>query len=151
MIKSCFRLLSALILLIISSACIKVIKPSGVNGTWLSVREDWTIRYNGEEVKETFDYGGSPGAQSACLKLESVGFDIFERGSSSAMKLVYYDRFSPVDPETSERIPTKLTVTMGRTTMTGENGEKWQVVLLMEDRMVLYYESGVEVQEGMEV
>lgn len=62
-----------------------------------------------------------------------------------------YDRFSPVDPETSERIPTKLTVTMGRTTMTGENGEKWQVVLLMEDRMVLYYESGVAVQEGMEV
>lgn len=109
-----------------------------MNGTWLSVREDWTIRYNGEEVKETFDYGGSPGAQSAYLKLESVGFDIFERGSSSAMKLVCYDRFSPVDPETSERIPTKLTVTMGRTTMTGENGEKWQVVLLMESHLLKF-------------
>lgn len=86
--------------------------PSDVSGKWKSVHEEWTISRDGAEVKESYDYGDSPAEQSAYLRLASSAFDILSRTKSSSVDLVYYDRFSPINPKTQSRVLTEMTATL---------------------------------------
>jgi hypothetical protein len=83
-----------------------------VGGRWLSVHEEWTVIKGDEEVKESYDYGDTPNEQSAYLRLASSAFDILEKTKSSSVDLVYYDRFSPINPKTQSRVLTEMTATM---------------------------------------
>lgn len=110
--------------------------PSDVSGTWKSVHEEWTISRDGEEVKESYDYGDSPTEQSAYLRLASSAFDILEKTKSSSVDLAYYDRFSPINPKTQSRVLTEMTATLK---VLG-GGASWKVLSYGGDRLEVYYD-----------
>ena len=124
---------------------------SDVSGRWLSVHEEWIISSGGDEVKESYDYGDGPTEQSAYLRLANAEFDILEKKKSSTVDLVYYDRFSPINPETNTRVSTEMTATLKIRTIYGENGASWKILSREGDRLEVYYDSGVLEEDGVEV
>lgn len=151
MAKSCIRILSVLLIMAGLTSCVKFLQPSQVCGTWQSVQEKWTIIKDGVKTNENFDFGGVPTKESTYFQLYKAGFDTFSTTETKSMTLVYSDRFSAIDPVSSERIKTQKSVTYKRGTITGSGNEVWKIESLEQGRMKLYYDSGVMEQDGVEV
>lgn len=113
-----------------------------------------TVTTGGEVSKESYDYGDRPTDESALLRLSSPTFDALTAGSSTTsktLKLVYSDRFSSVDEESSRRIPLEMTVTYRKWRITGSVDASWVINSLKGDRMELEYDSGTVEEDGVAV
>ena len=137
------RIAFLVIFLLFTASCLKYAQPSEVEGTWKSVKEDWTITTNGVKTSESYDYNGTPSELSAILKLERTSFDFFTSSESRSLDLEYSDRFSPVDEKYSYRVPTTMTVTLKKNKLRGKGDAVWVVSSVRGKRMVIDYDSGV--------
>ena len=141
MIKS--RIAFLFVFLLLTTSCFKYTQPSEVEGTWKSVKEDWTITTNGVKTSESYDYGGSPSELSAILRLWRSSFEIFTSSETRSLHMVYSDRFSPVDEKYSNRVLTTMTVTLKKNKLRGDGDAVWVVSSVRGKTMVIDYDSGV--------
>ena len=146
MIKS--RITFLFVFLLLTTSCFKYSKPSEVEGTWKSVKEDWTITTNGVKTTESYDYGGSPSEISAILRLWRTSFEIFTSSETRSLNMVYSDRFSPVDEKYSYRVPTTMTVTLKKNKLRGNGDAVWVVSSVKGKRMVIDYDSGTLTEDN---
>jgi hypothetical protein len=151
MIKKRITILVSILIVSFSTvSCSKIIRPSEVEGIWKSVKEDWTITIGGEVKSVSFDYGGTPTEQSAILELGKTSFEVFSSSSSESksFNLADSDRFSPVDAVFFRRVPTKMTVSLRRSRLTGTGEAVWGVSSIWGNRMVIDYDSGPLVEDN---
>lgn len=148
MTKSIGRVLLALVIILCATGCIKALQPSEICGTWRAIHEDWTVWDNGVKTNTSYDYGGTPTEESVYLRLTKSGFDLFSSSQTKSLKLVYSDRFSAINPNTSERIATEMSVSLNKKKLTGSGDEVWKVITTRGNRMELSYNSGVMTQDG---
>ena len=142
------RIAFLFVFLFLTTSCLKYAQPSEVEGTWKSVKEDWTITSNGVKTSESYDYGGIPSELSAILKLERTSFEFFTTSESRSLNLEYSDRFSPVDEKYSYRVPTTMTVTLKKNKLRGSGDAVWVVSSVKGKTMVIDYDSGTLTEDN---
>ena len=142
------RFLSALVMVVGLTGCVRFVQPSKICGTWRAIHEDWTILDNGVKTNVSYDYGKTPTDESVFMRLSKAGFDILSSRETKSLDLVYSDRFSSVDPGTSQRITTQKSVTWKRGKLTGSDDEIWTINTFQDNRMEVSYNSGVMTQDG---
>jgi len=134
--------------LLLTTSCLKYSKPSEVEGTWKSVKEDWAITTNGVKTLESYDYSGNSSELSAILRLWRTSFEILSSSETRSLNMVYYDRFSPVDEKYSNRVPTTMTVTLKKNKLRGSGDAVWVVSSVKGKRMVIDYDSGTLTEDN---
>ena len=149
MSKSIGRVLLALVIIVCATGCLKLTVPSSeICGTWRAIHEDWTVWDNGVKTNSSYDYAEGPTDESVYFKLTKSSFDLlFSTTQTKSFTLVYSDRFSTVDSETSLRVKTELTASLNKRKLTGSNNAIWNVGLVQGDRMQLSYNTGVMTQD----
>lgn len=149
MIRNIVRFISALVMVVGLTGCVRYVQPSKICGTWRAIHEDWTILDNGVKTNVSYDYGRTPTDESVFMRLSKAGFDaIFASTETKSLELVYSDRFSAIDPGTSQRITKQKSVTWSRGKITGSDDEIWKVTTFQDNRMEVSYNSGVIAQDG---
>lgn len=149
MIRYIVRFISALVMVVGLTGCVRFVQPSKICGTWRAIHEDWTILDNGVKTNVSYDYGKTPTDESVFLRLYKAEFDLtFSSRETKSLTLVYSDRFSAVDSGTSQRITTQKSVTWNRGKITGPDDEIWTVKTFQDNRMEVSYNSGVITQDG---
>ena len=143
------RFILALVMVVGAAGCVKFVQPSEFCGTWRAIHEDWTILDNGVKTNTSYDYAGVPTDESVFLRLSKSGFDLlFSTTQTKSMDLVYSDRFSSIDPRTSQRILTQKSVSLSGGKLTGSDDEVWKINTFQGNRMEVSYNSGVIAQDG---
>lgn len=149
MIRYIVRFVSALVMVVGLTGCVRFVQPSKICGTWRAIHEDWTILDNGVKTNVSYDYGRTPTDESVFMRLSKAGFDaIFASTETKSLELVYSDRFSAIDPGTSQRITKQKSVTWSRGKLAGSGDEVWKVNTFQDNRMEVSYNSGVIAQDG---